>query len=149
MKNIYILKVMKSRYCETVFIVSLLISYFLVPETVFYGWYTVLGAAFMALFAFVMTCTVRNVKERIVLQKTYEGSAVGILSSAIGIGALSVCGIGNPVCGATIGAGIVSLLIPGIARPFLSDYGTYIIAASLIIQIAALYFLNCFKRVKS
>lgn len=146
MKSFYILKVMKSRYCEIVFIVSLLVSYFLIPETVFYGWYTVLAAAFMVLFALVMTCTIRNVKERIVLQKTYGGSAIGILSSVLGISALSVCSIGNPVCGAAVGMGLISLIIPGFAHGFLEDYGIYVIAFSLVLQVAALYFLNCFKR---
>jgi len=149
MQKPYIIKVMKSRYCELTFMLALAVSWLLLPENIFYGWYYLLAASFMILFALVLTCTVRNIKERIGMEKTYSGSLIGMVASVLGISALSVCGIGAPVCGATIGIGLASLLIPGIAMPFLNDYGMYIIAASLVIQLASLHFLNCFRKVNA
>jgi len=145
-KDLYLLKIFKSNYCKIVFIVSLAIAYFLIPSRIFYGIFTILGIIYMIVFALTLTCTVRNVKERIILVKKYQTSIVAILAAALGMIALQVCSIGAPVCGAAIGAGILSLLLPSIFISFLNKYALIIVIASIIIQAVALYFLNCFKK---
>ena len=88
----------------------------------------------------------RNVKEKVILAKTYKSSLIGILATAIGLSALQVCGVGAPVCGATIGAGFLSALFPGIFMRFLDNFAVYILIASILLQIISLYFMNCFKK---
>ena len=144
-KDLYLLKIFKSNYCKIVFIVSLVVAYLLIPSRIFYGIFTILGLIYMIVFALTLTCTIRNVKERIMLVKKYQTSIVAILAAALGIIALQVCSIGAPVCGAVIGAGILSLLLPSIFISFLNKYALIIVIASIIIQVVALYFLNCFK----
>ena len=144
----YLFYIFKSKYCLIVFVLSLVISYFLVPKTVFYGVYTILAIAFMAAFALTLTCIVRNIKEKVLLAKTYKSSIVGILATALGLVALQVCGIGAPVCGATVGLGIVSSIFPAVFIELMSKYAIYLILISLIFQLFALYFMDCFKGVK-
>ena len=145
----YLINTLKSHYCKIVFAISLLVSYFLVPGKIFYGWYTLLGISFMIIFALVIMCIVRNVKEKVVLAKTYEGSIVSIIAIAIGLAALEVCGVGAPVCTATIGIGVFSALLPGVALGFFEKYGTYIVVGTIILQAISLYFMNCFKKMDS
>jgi len=86
-----------------------------------------------------------NIKERIKLARTYKNSILSIIATAIGLSALQVCGVGAPVCTATIGAGILALIFPVTFVEFLSDYSILIISISILFQLIALYFMNCFK----
>ena len=147
MKQIYLFQVFKSNYSKLVFLSSLLLGYFLIPEHVFYGWSTLLGVIFIISFALVVTCLVRNMKERIALARNYTSSIVGTLAVAIGLAALQVCGVGAPICGAAIGLGLLSAIFPGIVLNFLTEFSTYIVVISIILQISSLYFMNCFKEV--
>ncbi len=142
----YLFNTLKSYYCVLIFTIAFIASYFLVPEKIFYGWYTILGISFMTVFALVIMCIVRNIKEKVVLAKTYGGSIVSIIAVAIGLAALEVCGVGAPVCGATIGIGIFSALLPSVALGFFEKYGTYIVVFTVILQVISLYFMNCFKK---
>ncbi|MCD6414979.1 MAG: hypothetical protein J7L23_05135 [Candidatus Diapherotrites archaeon] len=146
MKKAYMLKVIGSNYCKIVFIISLILSYFLIPKTVFTGIYYVLAAVFMLVFAISITCIIRNLKERLMLARTYEGSTLSIIAVVLGLSALQVCGVGAPICGATVGLGIVSVIFPGFFVDFLTDYSVYMILFSIILQLVALYFMNCFKK---
>ncbi|MBT4334308.1 hypothetical protein HOD61_00640 [archaeon] len=101
----------------------------------------------MIVFALTMTCIVNNIKERIILAKTYKTSMVSIIATAIGISALQVCGVGAPICTATIGAGVLALIFPITLIEVLSRYSILIISFSILLQLTALYFLGCFKRV--
>jgi hypothetical protein len=142
----YLINALKSHYCKLVFVIAFIISYFLVPEKIFYSWYTLLGITFMAVFALVIMCIIRNIKKKVLLARTYEGSIVSIIAIAIGLAALEVCGVGAPVCGATIGLGIFSALLPGVALGFFEKYGTYIVVGTIVLQVISLYFMNCFKK---
>ncbi|MGB9763385.1 MAG: hypothetical protein ACPLW7_05285 [Minisyncoccia bacterium] len=142
----YLLKIFKSHYCKIVFVISLIGAYFLVPKTIFYGLYTILGILYMIIFAVTLTCIVRNIKEKVLLVKTYQSSIIGIIAAALGLAALQVCGIGAPVCGAAISAGILSVIFPNIFINFLNKYALIIIIISIGIQAIALYFMNCFKK---
>jgi len=146
MKDWYLIRIFKSSYCEIVFIISLIGAYLLVPKRIFYGLYTILGIVYMVVFALTLTCIIRNIKEKVLLAKTYKNSIIGILASALGIAALQVCGIGAPVCGTTIGASILSVIFPSFFLSFLSNYAVLIVLGSIVIQVTGLYFMNCFKK---
>lgn len=144
----YIINVLRSKYCVFVFLISLIVSYFLIPKQVFYRLYTVLGILFMLFFSLTLTCIVRNVKEKILLARTYKSSVLGIVAVAIGLSALQVCGVGAPVCGAAVGAGVISVLFPTFFSTIVSRYSVFIVLVSIIFQVIALYFMNCFKEVR-
>ena len=147
-KMIYLLNIFKSKYCLSVFALSFVLSYFLIPKTVFYGWYTAIAILFMISFSLVTTCIVRNVKEKVMLAKTYKSSIIGIVAVALGLGALQVCGVGAPVCGAAVGLGIFSSIFPTVFVNLMSRYSIHFIILSIVFQLVALYFMNCCKNLK-
>ncbi|RLE41696.1 hypothetical protein DRJ48_05075 [Candidatus Woesearchaeota archaeon] len=140
---------MESNYCKVAFAFALLVSYFLIPKRIFYGWYTLLGISFMLTFSLSFTCLVRNIKQRYIVARTYKGSLIATIATLLGITALHLCSIGAPACGATVGFGIFSLLMPSIAHTIFEPYGVYIIAFSILLQLIALYYLKCFSYVES
>ncbi len=142
----YFLSVLKSNYCKSVFLITFVLSYFLIPDTVFNGWYYLVAVTFMTTFSLTIMCIVRSVKERLVLAKTYGGSLMTIIATAIGLSALQVCGVGAPICGASIGLGVVSAIFPGFMVEFLESYAVWIIIFSALIQVVGLYYMNCFFR---
>jgi len=144
MSNFYLISILKSHYCKTVFVLSFLGSYFLIPATIFKGWHIILGVLFMLSFSFTTTCLTRNIKEKVKLARNYKNSLLGIFATVIGFSALQVCGIGAPVCGASIGAGILSFILPGFFMGFLIEYGVHLVVFSILIQLVALYKMKCF-----
>lgn len=148
MKNLFIVDIFRSGYCVLVFAIVFLASALLIPETMTHGYHLLLAIAFMFSFALTITCMARNIKERIALARTYKTSILGLIAAVLGLSALQVCGIAAPVCGATIGAGIVASLFPGFLFHFLSDWSVPIILLSIAAQWMALYFMNCFKRIR-
>ncbi len=143
----YVVKIFKSYFCQIAFLLFLVGSYFLIPKNVFYGWYNVLAGLFMVAFALTLTCLARNIKEKVILAKTYKSSILGIIATALGLSVLQVCGVGAPVCGASIGAGVVSLFFPSFALNFFEKYSLYIIIGLITIQIIALYYMKCFVKI--
>ncbi len=141
----YLFKIFKSKYCIVAFGLSLVLSYFLIPKTAFYGWYAILPVLFMLSFALTLTCVVRNVKERVLLAKTSGSSVLGIIAAALGLTALQVCGIGAPVCGASVAMGLLSAIFPTTFVGLLSRFAVQFTLFSILLQIAALYFMNCFQ----
>ncbi len=146
MKKIYLLEVIKSSYCKLAFVVSLFVSYILIPPTVFNGVYSLVAVTFMVAFSLSIMCIVRNVKEKVLLARTYKSSLIGIIATALGISALQVCGVGAPVCGASIGLGVLSAIFPGFFVNFLEGYSIWILAATILLQVASLYFMKCFSK---
>ena len=146
MRPLYLLQVLRSHYCQFVFGASLVLGYFVVPKKVFYGYDTILGVLFILSFALVMTCLVRQTKERVKVARTYSGAIIGIIATAIGLTALEACGVGAPVCGAMVGVGVLSVILPMSAVDIIGRYAVPILVGSIIIQFIALYFMNCFKR---
>ncbi len=141
----YITKLFQSDYCKFAFLLFIVLSYFLVPRHVFYGWYQVLAIIFMLSFSLVMTCIVRNIKEEIVLARTYKSSILGVLATALGLSALQVCGAGAPVCGASLGIGVLSSITPTFFMNFLEKYSVLMLLIAISFQFLTLYFMNCFK----
>ncbi len=146
---IYLFSLFKSKYCLIVFPLSLGLSYLMMPGKVFYSWYILVSVLFMLSFSLVVTCIIRNVKEKILLAKTYKSSIVGIVATALGLASLQVCGVGAPVCSAAVGAGILSSLFPTVFLNLMEKYALQFILASILFQLIALYFMNCFKQVSS
>ena len=146
-RQIYLKKVLRSNYCKAVFVIIFILSYFLVPEDVFVGYYILLAVAFMLSISLSLTCIIRNIKERVKLSRTYETSSISVIAAGIGLAALQVCGVGAPVCGASVGLGILSAIFPGVFVNFLQSYAVWIIVISIVLQLIALYEMNCFVRV--
>ena len=147
MKKLYFLKVLISNYCRLVFLISAIAIFFLTPRHLMSGWFSIIVLLFILATALVVTCFVRNIKERILLTKHYKGSTVGLIATIFGLVALQTCGLSAPVCGASIGVGILAILIPGFSLNHLHQYSEIIIIIMLLVQIGALYFMNCFKKV--
>jgi hypothetical protein len=145
MSTPYIITILKSYYCKAVFLLALFGSYFLIPHKVFYGFGYVLAIAFMLAFSLSVTCIIRNIKEKILLARTYKRSVAHIILIALGLSALQVCGVGAPVCGATVGLGVLSIVFPGVFIDFLGDYHLAIIIFSILLQLVSLYFMGCFR----
>lgn len=143
----YIWAVLKSKYCQLVFLISFLASYFLIPKSVFHGWNQLLAYAFMLIFALTVACIVRNIKEKILLARTYKSSILGIIAVALGLAALQVCGANAPVCGAAVGIGILSSIFPAVFVNLMAKPSIHLgmILISIIFQLVALYFMNCWK----
>ena len=146
MRSLYLVQVFRSHYCQFVFGASLVLGYFITPKKIFYGYDTILGILFILSFALVITCLVRQTKERVKVARTYSGAVIGIIATAIGLTALEACGIGAPVCGAMVGVGILSVILPMSVVDVIGQYAAPILVGSIIIQLVALYFMNCFKK---
>jgi hypothetical protein len=145
MKKTFLAHLFSSVYCVIVFTATFLLAWFLVPHSMLQGWYLLLAVIFTASLALTITCIIRNIKERIALARTYRTSVLGIVAVALGLSALQVCGIAAPICGASIGFGIVASIFPEVFFRFLSQWSVGIIAASIAAQWLSLYFMNCFR----
>jgi len=144
-KMYYLLFIFKSNYCKFLFFLFFIASYFVIPKHLFHGNLFVLALLFMVTISLTFTCLVRNTKEKIILAKTYKTSIIGLIATIIGVSALQVCGVGAPVCGASVGLGVVSLIFPSVVVGFMDDYAIYLVVFSILAQIASLYYLQCFK----
>ncbi len=140
--------VFKSNYCKLVFIIALIGSYFLIPDTVFRGYYYIIAIIFMVTFSLSVMCVIRSVKDKVVLAKTYKSSILSIIATALGLSALQVCGVGAPICGGSIGLGFLSLVFPRFFINFLANYSAVIIFLAIILQLISLYFMGCFSVAK-
>lgn len=149
MKNTRFYQVFQSRYCLFVFVLMLFLSYFLVPQKIFYGFYSLIGVFFIISFSLTFTCLVKSIKDQIIAQRKQKiKSIVGVISGLIGLSALHACTLGAPVCGVSIGMGIVAAIFPAVAFNFLNDYALWIIMISIIIQMFSLNQLKCFRGMK-
>jgi len=145
MKIPYFIQILDSIYCKLVFFIAIVISYFLVPHRVLHSYDCWLAIIFMIVFSFSLACIVRNIKEKIVLSRTYKTSVLSLVLSILGFSAFQVCGIGAPVCGLSAGAGVLAIFFPGFVLSFLSNNSIFIVIFSIVVQVFALYFMNCFK----
>jgi len=148
LKKPYFLEIFKSHYCKFIFLIALIGVYFLTPKKIFYGpYYTLLGILFIIMTSLTLTCFVRSIKDRVFSAKANGASLLGILSMVFGFGALQACAIGAPVCGATIGGGVIALIVPGFAFNLIAKYSIWIVLVSIFIQFFALYYMKCFKSI--
>jgi ABC-type multidrug transport system permease subunit len=148
-KNFVIIKVLESNYCKLVFLLSLVLSYFLVPKHLVGFWWNLIIIIFMLVFSLNMTCIVRNIKERIKTAKTTTNSVINLIASGLGIMALQVCGTSGYFCSASILMGLFSSVLPHFLLDFLKEYSLYIILATILFQIISLRNMKCFKKIAS
>lgn len=147
-KQVFLFYIFRSNYCKITFLAALLIGYFLIPHFILMNPYLRLVAMiFLFSFALTTTCIVRNIKEKIVQASFYQSSIISVIATIIGIAAFQVCGLGMPVCGASLGVGIFSMILPGILFSYLNKYSLEIIILALIFQFASLMLLKCFQPV--
>jgi hypothetical protein len=123
--------------CKLVFAISLLIGFLLVPQSVLESHFA-LALLFFITFAYTFACVAYAARENI--RHAKGTSTLSVLASAVGLAALSACGAA--ACG-TIGVGIFSLALPLAAVHFFSDYGAYIVGASILLQLALLWKMRC------
>ena len=148
MKLFYLVKIFNSNYCKIVFLIGLIGGYFLIPKTLLDGFIKILSYLFIFLFALIIACIVRNIKERIVLAKTYSSSIISAIATGLGLVSLHVCGIGAPMCGATIGLGIASSILPSFFLDFITNHSLEIFIISIIFQLLSLFSMRCFVNVE-
>ena len=141
----YLLDSLRSKYCLGVLLLALIFGYYLLPRSVFYSFTALLAFLFLFLFSLSTMCLVRNIKERVILSRASRGSFLGLVATAIGLGALQVCGLGAPVCGATVGVGIISFFFPTLLARLTTSYALALVLFSIVLEIVSLYFMNCFK----
>ncbi len=149
MNKPFLIKMFDSHYCKVVFALSVALMWFISPKRIFYKYYAILGWTFIITSSLVLTCFIRNIKERVVTARSQGSSLLGILLIAIGLVAMNVCTVGAPICGASVAVGILSLILPGVAMGFFEKYAVAIIASSIALQLVALYYMKCFKKVLS
>lgn len=147
MQKIYLARVLESRFCKIVFVLSFVGSFFLIPAKVFSQFYIILAVAFMFSFSLVVACLVRSIKDRVVSLRNHKHSALGIIAAVLGLSAFQVCGVGVPVCTASIGMWLLYSIFPPFFVTFLTQYSILIIAISILLQLISLYFMKCFKKV--
>ncbi len=147
MRSLYLSKIFGSNYCKTIFIVSLFISYFLVPPRLFKDLYAILAVAFMLSFSLTITCMAWTIKQRALLAKKKGASIFAVVATAIGISSLQLCGIGTPICYASLGMNFFAALVPSSLFFPLMDYSMYIVVFSILFQMFSLHKMGFFKRV--
>ena len=124
--------------CKAVFAVSLLFGYALVPKAVI-GQYFFLSVIFFLTFAYTLSCVAYSAREN--MKRAKGTGALSVLASAIGLAALSACGL-SVACG-TIGIGIFSIALPIAAVHFFAQYGAYVVSASILVQLFSLWKMGC------
>ena len=102
----------------------------------------------MVTFSLVLTCLVRDIKERVVLARTYKHHLIGVIASAVGLTALHTCTIGAPVCASAFFFTSLFAFFPFFLTKFLTKYSVFLIVFSIIVQLLTLYLIGCFKKVK-
>lgn len=148
MNKPYLFSIFESNYCRLVFVLSLFGIFAMMPRGIFHGRYMTIGFLFLATASLTFTCIIKNIHERIKLARGVEQSFAVAILTGIGIISLQFCGMGAPICGATIGMGAVSLILPGISISFFSRYAPVILVFVIILQLFSLYSMNCFKLTK-
>ncbi len=148
MKTPFLLENLKSKYCQLVFFGSLILGYVLTPKNVLIGANKYIAFFFITTFALTIACVVRSVKEKVKTAYTHKSSTIGLLASVIGISTLQVCGLGTPVCGASVGIGIVTTVFPGFLINQVRSYSEIILGISILAQLVSLYMMNCFSFTK-
>jgi hypothetical protein len=146
-KRYFIFSIFKSRFCWLSLVLSFFIGYFLVPDKIFHGVWSVFGLVYAITFAVTLTCLIRVIKEKVLTMKKTGAGVMSVVAAILGLGAMQLCGIGAPVCGATIGVSIFSIIAPGISASFWQEFSTPLLFISIILQVVSLYYLKCFKKV--
>jgi hypothetical protein len=125
-------------------LIFLIIGYILVPKQVFLSGFWWLAIPFIVSFALVTTCTIRNLR----LRFQNGGGKKGLLASFFGFGALQVCGLSAYACSTALGFSILASILPHSILVIFQQYSVFIILISIVVQIYALFQLDCVKLLK-
>ncbi len=136
----YLPELFSSRQSQLIFALAFILAAALTPSTV-YNDEPLLAVVFLLVFATTFACTVRALKTNLA---AYSGHGIlSILSSFLGLVALSACSTGF-TCGAA-SFGILALLIPGFLASFVSLHAVHLVEISIAIQLISLYLMGCFR----
>ena len=143
MKQLFIFENLHSNYCKAIFGLAMIGGYLLTPASALTGLYLFLSVPFIVLFALTIACSVRAVKEKVQVAQHQHTSILGIIASIVGVSAIQACGIGTPLCGASLGMSILSTLFPSLFVQVLVKHSVVILSLSILIQIVTLYNMKC------
>lgn len=132
-----------SRYCQAVFTATFIITLLLMPRHLFQGWLIVATIAYVASFSITVSCLVRETKERVAHAAGH--SFLSIIGAVLGYTALQVCGSGA-FCGATMGMGIISAILPKVALSLITQHAYVVLLISIFMQLIALFRMHCFQQ---
>ena len=121
------------------------LGYILIPSQVFQSGFWWLAIPFILLFSLVTLCTIKNLKINL---KNSRGSKRGLFASALGFGALQVCGLSAYACSTALGFTILATILPHSILNIFQQYSVFIIIFSIFVQIYALIQLNCLSFIK-
>jgi len=121
------------------------LGYILIPKQVFDNGFWWLAFPFVILFSLVASCSFKNLKNNLILSK---GSKRGFLASALGFGALQVCGLSAYACSTALGFTILATILPHSILNIFQQYSVWIIIFSISIQLYALTKLRCLPILK-
>jgi hypothetical protein len=139
--------------------------------------HALVGVVYSLLFALVGTCLLKTLKDKTLqvwkskkplsflgeslnslkggdVKGALKGFSIGFLKllalllGILGLGAAQFCVFGSPVCTFSVGAAIVTALLPSFVVGFLAEYGKYIVVIAIAVQLVGLYLMGCFKRVR-
>jgi len=136
--------VLNSNYCRAIFVVSMFVSFFILPSFIFMGWLVVLAVVFMLVFSLSMACMIRSIKDMFSNARRTGRSLLSIISMLLGFSAFHACTIGAPVC-ASAGIGLLLTLLPSFMLGVLSSYSILIIVVSIFLQLFVLSRMGCLR----
>lgn len=127
------------------FLVFSYLGYILIPSQVFNSGFWWLAIPFILLFSLVILCTIRNLQINL---KNSKGSKRGLFASALGFGALQVCGLSAYACSTALGFTVMATILPHSILNIFQEFSVFIIIFSIFVQIYALVQLNCLSFLK-
>lgn len=140
--------ILASRWCQIVFVLSLILAYFLIPNSALKGKYWLLVVMFVPSFAASVTCSVRSFKDHIQAGLKQKTSLLSILAGLIGVSAVQFCSVNAVMCGSTLGVGLLSGIMPHFMFRWFHQYAPWLLGVSVLAQWMALYSMGCLGRAK-
>lgn len=142
------------RLPKIAFVLAIIVGYFLVPQIVMKE-YLVLSLGFLLTFAMSMACLSCALAEKFhaVKGKLVFGNGnfvedatatFSLIASLLGFVALEACGMAFS-CSAA-GIGILSIVVPGFAMHYVSEFAVYVVAISIAVQLGGMLSMGCFRK---
>lgn len=144
--NVAMRNLFTSPYCVGIFTITFIAELLILPRHIFTGYLLYLGVIFALLFALNITCFIRAMRERVRIARANGAGLISIIATVLGISALQVCGVGGAhICGAALGAGLITALLPAGAVGLFTDYAVYLVIGAIIAQCYSLYLMRCIR----
>ncbi len=133
----------QSRYCQSVFTITFILTLLLIPRHLLQGWLLPLTLMYIASFSITVSCFVRETKERVI--RAAGHSITSIIGAVLGYTALHACSSGA-FCSGSVGLGIISALLPKVALSFITQHAYVVLALSIAMQFFSLWQMRCFQQ---